>query len=192
MTEITSDILLIEFAALVSQALEDAGLTATLSGGAAVSIYSENRYESSDLDFVTAAGIAELKSVLEPLGFVCTGQPRLSVFEYPNIHWYLEFPPGPLSFGGTYFGLSDCAMLNTRFGSLRIISATQSIMDRLAAASAWDEPQSLEQAALVAEHQLAQIDWQQLAQWVRNEGIADHRFVVEFYKRIKQLGFDPL
>jgi hypothetical protein len=50
-----------ELAALVSEALKRAGMTATLSGGAAVSIYSDNRYLSEDLDFVTAALVNELR-----------------------------------------------------------------------------------------------------------------------------------
>jgi hypothetical protein len=41
MTGITENTTLVEFAALVSEALEDAGIIATLFGGAAVSIYTE-------------------------------------------------------------------------------------------------------------------------------------------------------
>ncbi len=39
--------------AIVCEALQHAGIDAFLSGGAVVSIYTENRYESFDLDFVT-------------------------------------------------------------------------------------------------------------------------------------------
>ena len=53
MAEITSSTSLEELAAIISQALEVAGILATLSGGAAVSIYTNNRYQSEDLDFVT-------------------------------------------------------------------------------------------------------------------------------------------
>ena len=42
-----------EIAALVSQKLTDGGIQAVLSGGAVVSIYSNNEYESKDLDFVS-------------------------------------------------------------------------------------------------------------------------------------------
>jgi hypothetical protein len=78
-----------ELAALVSEALEKAGITATLSGGAAVSIYSDNRYVSEDLDFVTIALVDELKGALAPLGFQHKGKPRLSVFEHQRdrIDW---------------------------------------------------------------------------------------------------------
>lgn len=66
---ISEDTRLIELATVVSEALEKAGIVATLSGGAAVSIYSANRYLSEDLDFVTNAVVGELERVLLPLGF---------------------------------------------------------------------------------------------------------------------------
>lgn len=172
-----------ELAALVSEALEKAGITATLSGGAAVSIYSDNRYVSEDLDFVTIALVDELKTALEPLGFRHTGKPRLSVFEHPACRWYLEFPPAPLSFGGTYIDPSKCALLDTRLGKLRIITPTHSIMDRLIAAAAWHDRQSLEQAILVAEHQRDDIDWKALSLWVRREGLVNDKEIIEFYEK---------
>ena len=47
MAEITSDISLEELAAIISQALESAGILATLSGGVAVSIYTNNHWTCS-------------------------------------------------------------------------------------------------------------------------------------------------
>lgn len=55
MSAITEDSTLLEVAALVSAELQNAGIAATLSGGAAVSIYTDNAYQSKDLDFVTAS-----------------------------------------------------------------------------------------------------------------------------------------
>ena len=175
-----------ELAAIVSEALEKAGITATLSGGAAVSIYSDNRYESEDLDFVTAARVDELRGVLEPLGFVHTGRPRLSVFTHPRTKWYLEFPPAPLSFGGTYTDPSNCARINTRFGSLRVITPTHSVMDRLIAAAAWTDPQSLEQALLVTEHCAETIDWKALDEWVVSGGIQGSKEIVQYYEKLER------
>lgn len=172
-----------ELAALVSEALEKAGIMATLSGGAAVCIYTDNRYVSEDLDFVTIALVDELKGALEPLGFIHTGKPRLSVFEHPACRWYLEFPPAPLSFGGTYIDPSKCALLGTGLGKLRIITPTHSVMDRLIAAAAWHDRQSLEQALLVAGHQHDNIDWKALSLWVRREGLVADKEVIEFYKK---------
>ena len=179
---ITEKTTLKELAAIVSAALERGGIVATLSGGAAVSIYSENRYVSEDLDFVTVAHVNELKAALEPLGFEYSGRPRLSVFDHPNTRWYLEFPPAPLSFGSTYVDPSQCVLLDTGVGQLRIITPTHSLMDRLIAAAAWNEPQSLEQALLVAGHQKDNLDWKQLDQFVIREGIRDDKEVHEFYR----------
>lgn len=95
MAKISKNSSLGDVAAIVSQALSKAGIAATLSGGGAVAIYSDNKYESHDLDFVTAAIIAELEPVLASIGFVRKGVPRLSQFEHPLIQWFLEFPPVP-------------------------------------------------------------------------------------------------
>lgn len=181
---ITEATTLTEMAAIISNALEREGIVATLSGGAAVSIYSDNRYVSEDLDFVTIALVKELRMALEPLGFKHTGTPRLSVFEHPKTRWYLEFPPAPLSFGGTYVDPSECALVDTTLGKLRIITPTQSVMDRLIAAAAWNEAQSLEQALLVAEHQRDNIEWGELDRWVTREEISGDKEIVMFYEKI--------
>lgn len=182
--EITENTTLVELAAIVSDALERAGITATLSGGAAVSIYTDSRYLSEDLDFVTVAMANELEKALVPLGFVRTGKPRLSVFEHPATQWYLEFPPAPLSFGDTYIDSSMCTIIETSVGKLRIITPTHSVMDRLIAAAAWHEPQSLEQALMVAESQDDNIDWVELDAWVMQEGIVTDKETIEFYRKV--------
>lgn len=180
---ITEATTLSELAAIVSDTLERAGIIATLSGGAAVSIYSNNRYVSEDLDVVTVALDKELRVALEPLGFKHTGTSRLSVFEHPNTRWYLEFPPAPLSFGGTYIDPSQCSLVDTDLGKLRIITPTQSVMDRLIAAAVWNEAQSLEQALLVAEHQADNIEWEELDRWVTRERISGDKEIVMFYRK---------
>ena len=70
MAEITSSTSLEELAAIISQALEAAGILATLSGGAAVSIYTNNRYQSEDHNFVRSAATSKLANAVEALGFV--------------------------------------------------------------------------------------------------------------------------
>lgn len=184
MPAITHDTTLAELAAMVSEALEAAGIVATLSGGAAVSLYSENRYESSDLDFVTTALRDEIEQALAPLGFVHTGTPRLSVFEHPDADWYLEFPAAPLTFGSTYVDVTQYTRLPTRAGEIRIITPTHSVMDRLSAAAFWRDAQALAQAKLVAAHQADLIDWPEIDRWVLAEGIASAPEVVALYREI--------
>lgn len=97
MTSLNRETTLEALAAAISQALEVAGIQATLSGGSVVSVYAMNEYESDDLDFVTSGSQAALQSAIAPLGFVPSVNPRQ--FEHPEIDWLLEFPPGPLAFG---------------------------------------------------------------------------------------------
>lgn len=174
MARITRESTLRDVATIVSTSLEQAGIAATLSGGAAVSIYSHNQYQSKDLDFVTAALVADIAPVLERLGFEHTGIPRLSQFSHPQIEWFVEFPPTPISFGHKHVTHEDCATIESTLGKLRIITPTQSVMDRLAAAIAWKDMQSREQAILVAANQ--QINWDELRQWLVDEGETEAEF----------------
>jgi len=168
MAKITSNSTLEDVAAIVSSSLDEAGIAATLSGGAAVSIYTDNEYQSKDLDFVTAALVADVSPVLDELGFVHTGVPRMSQFSHPSIEWFVEFPPTPISFGHLHVTHEQCATIELAAGNLRIVTPTQSVMDRLAAAIAWNDTQSREQAILVAAYQ--DVDWEELRNWFANEG----------------------
>ena len=168
MAKITKRSTLMELAAIISDTLQKAGIAATLSGGAVVSIYTDNEYQSKDLDFVTAATVDDLALVLGPLGFFHMGVPRMSQFSHPLVEWFIEFPPTPISFGNLYVDHNDCATIDLNVGRLRIITPTQSVMDRLAAAIHWTDAQSREQALLVAAHQ--SIDWEALRNWFTNEG----------------------
>lgn len=58
-----------ELAAIVSAKLNENGIDAVLVGGACVSIYTKNKYLSSDLDFVTHAAIKEVAAAISELGF---------------------------------------------------------------------------------------------------------------------------
>ncbi|MCH8060481.1 MAG: hypothetical protein IIA11_08480 [Proteobacteria bacterium] len=57
---------------------------------------------------------------------------------------------------------------------MRIVTPTQSVMDRLAAAIVWNDAQSREQAILVAAKQ--EIDWMELQMWFANEGEVNEEF----------------
>lgn len=56
-------------ATLVSEALRKNHIEAFLSGGAVVTIYSENEYQSWDLDFISHADRKKIKKVMESIGF---------------------------------------------------------------------------------------------------------------------------
>jgi len=169
-----------EIAALVSQALDRAGITATLSGGAAVILYSNNEHESCDLDFVTSARNSAIEEAIAPLGFRRVAGARQ--FEHPETDYYLEFPPGPLAFGDTVVSADDATIVQTDFGPVRIVTPTQIVMDRVAAYVHWNDNQSLDQAVMVARRQ--DVDWQALREWAERDRI-DPGVIDKLRRRIR-------
>ena len=87
--QINKNTSLSELGAIVCEALRDDGIDAFLSGGAVVSIYTENRYQSFDLDFVTIADRRKVHEVMVRLGFDRT-ESRL--YTHPDTKFAVEFP----------------------------------------------------------------------------------------------------
>jgi hypothetical protein len=166
MAEITEATSIEELAVIISEALEAAGITATLSGGDAVSIYSHNQYMSHDLDFVTSADPKSLLMAIAPLGFVQGSTKRL--YEHPRTTWLVEFPAGPLAFGDLYIGdPRSIDSLLTVHGSLRVITPTLCVIDRLAAYFHHCDRQCWDQAVMVCRSH--SIDWDAIVSWAENE-----------------------
>ncbi len=57
-----------EFAALISETLRREGVETILVGGACVSMYTNNRYQSYDIDLVTHTPVKSIVPILEELG----------------------------------------------------------------------------------------------------------------------------
>jgi hypothetical protein len=87
---------LAELGAIVCEALRTEGIDAFLSGGAVVSIYTNNRYESFDLDFVSLADRTKIKKVMLGLGFT---QDKSRLFIHPNSKYFVEFPGSAVMVG---------------------------------------------------------------------------------------------
>jgi hypothetical protein len=85
----------LELAALITRALNKDGLTAVLVGGAVVSIYTDNKYESYDLDFISPDDHSKIATTMKALGFRQVGKN----FEHPDTDLFVEFPAGPIAIG---------------------------------------------------------------------------------------------
>ncbi len=165
-------------AAQVSQALFDAGITAVLTGGGAVSVYSANKYQSYDIDFVTAASRRELSVAMADLGF---SQGSGRHFEHPSTKLIVEFVAWPVTVGDEV--VRKWANVRTPAGTLQILTPTQCIKDRLAAFFHWRDTQSLEQALMVGTAN--RISLTELARWSLAEGHADD--YAEFRRRLEKI-----
>jgi len=143
-----------ELAAYVQSHLETKGITVILSGGAAVAIYTVNKYASADIDLVDVYNVDRKKMIaaMKEIGF----SEKHRYFEHPDTKHIVEFPPGPLSVGDEPVKKINEIKFST--GILRVISATDCVKDRLAAYYFWNDLQSLNQAILVTKHSQVSID----------------------------------
>lgn len=167
-----------EVAAVVCSALERHGIRVVLSGGAVVSIYSNDTYVSNDLDFVKTGLARKVDPVMRELGF----QPKGRHWIHPESDFWVDFSPGPVGVGDAV--VTEFAEHETPFGRLRLLSPTDCVMDRLAAFFHWSDPQGLEQALLVARRH--PIDLGRIEAWTEAEGASD-RYAV-FRERLQEGG----
>jgi hypothetical protein len=153
-----------ELAAHVQATLRQKGVDVVLSGGAAVSIYSGNQYVSKDLDLVITGNPnrRRLREAMEQIGFHEVGRH----FEHPETDFFVEFPPGPLSVGVEPVARIDELRLET--GTLRVISPSDCVKDRLSAYYHWGDRQCLQQAIMVAKSH--DVDLREIEKWSRAEG----------------------
>lgn len=163
-----------ELAAFVATHLRKRGIDVVLSGGSCVSIYSQGKYVSGDLDFIDTrfASRKEIKGAMSEIDF----HEKDRYFKHPETEFLVEFPSGPLAVGKESVNRIDELTFET--GTLKIISPTDCVKDRLAAFFHWKDLQSLEQAVLVA--QSTQVDLDEIERWSEREGM------LEKYRRIAE------
>ena len=154
-----------ELSAYVQSHLREQGIDVILSGGSAVTIYSKNKYTSKDLDLVNiyAVNRRKIRAAMEELGF----QEKGRYFTHPETELFIEFPAGPLAIGDEV--INNIVEKEVRTGTLRIISPTDCVKDRLAAYYHWGDQQCLVQAEYVAQAQT--IDLQEIERWSEREGM---------------------
>jgi hypothetical protein len=170
-----------ELAAHVCSHLESRGIHVVLSGGACVAIYASDRYVSLDLDFIDRLHTTRrrLKLVLAEIGFA----ERNRYFIHPDTEFFLEFPSGPLAVGNEPVTLIE--EIHNETGTLRLISPTDCVKDRLAAFYHWNDLQCLQQAVWVAQER--DVDWSEIERWSRQEGETE-KFGVFRGKFVAEMG----
>jgi hypothetical protein len=163
MSAITRATTLAELGAIVCEALRKDGLDAFLSGGAVVSIYTKNKYESFDLDFVSLADRSKIKRVMLSLGFT---QDAGRMFAHPESHYTVEFPGSAMTVGESL--ITKLSEMKLREGVLKLLTPTDCVKDRLAAFYHWGDRQGLDQAVWVAQAQ--PVDMDDVKKWSKLEG----------------------
>jgi hypothetical protein len=153
-----------ELTAYIQDRLQKEGIPVVLSGGSAVSFYSSDKYVSKDVDLINTNFVrrSKIKSVMETIGFYEKGR----YFVHPETQFFVEFPDGPLSVGEE--PVKEVSEFKLSTGTLRVLSATDCVKDRLCAFYFWNDQQGLAQAVLVAQNQ--SVDLKEIKRWSQTEG----------------------
>jgi hypothetical protein len=153
-----------ELGAIVCDALKREGIDAFLSGGAVVSIYTKNKYQSYDLDFVTLADRRRIHKVMIRLGF---DRSESRLYTHPNTKFAVEFPGAAFLIGDQ--PILEFAELKLPQGILKLLTPTDCVKDRLAAYFHWNDRQGLNQAVGVAVAHSVKIS--EIETWSKREGM---------------------
>ncbi|MBM3863707.1 MAG: hypothetical protein FJ385_07160 [Verrucomicrobia bacterium] len=142
--------------------LEGEGIRSVLVGGAVVAIYTEGLYRSGDLDMIADdVNRHHLEAALAAIGFVPT---RSRYYKHPECpHLFLEFPRGPVEIGEQYPVVPAEIEFDGR--TLRLLSPTDCVKDRLAGYIHWKSRASLDQALLVCCQQRGRVDLVAVRDW---------------------------
>jgi hypothetical protein len=157
----------LELGAYVQTYLFKNGARVVLSGGAAVTYYTEAKYISKDLDMINVGGVKRttLRSLMKEIGFKEEGR----YFYHPENRFIVEFPEGPLSVGDEPIVKINSVKFET--GSLNIISVTDCLKDRLAAFFHWGDRQCLSQAVMIVQSNKIEMD--EIKRWSKAEGMLE-------------------
>ena len=152
-----------ELASYVCSKLEENNIEVVLSGGSCVEIYSRGDYTSYDIDLINRYNdtFFKIKSTMEALGFEEEGK----YFVFKDTQFYIEFPSGPLGVGDA--PVEKIEEISTKYGILKLLTATDCIKDRLSAYYHWDDEQGLQQAIWVAQQN--EINFDDLKEWSSKE-----------------------
>lgn len=165
-----------DLAIYLSDYLRKNGIDTVLSGGACVTIYTNNKYVSYDLDFVLLVYIdrKKIKEVLEKIEFYEEGR----YFTHKDTQYFIEFLAPPLSVGEE--PVKDVSFIEKKGKILKLLSPSDCVKDRLAAYYHWNDMPGLEQAIWIYRDNI--IDLKEIKRWSINEGMKD-KFEV-FKKRL--------
>ena len=166
-----SNLTRIELAGLIGQTLTDHGIDAVLSGGSCISIYSNERWVSQDLDLIDISYSDKKKIItaLQTIGFTNRGAGH-KFFVNPQSEFTIKFPTAPLMIGDEHVVDEGIVHMAIDSGVFKLLSATNCVKDRLASYIHWNDLQCLEQARDVAH--LQTVDMNNIQSWLSSEGSA--------------------
>lgn len=174
-----ANISLKDLAGYVSEELSKRGIDTVLVGGACVTIYSENRYQSYDLDYVTYEDMRKVKKALAEIGFI----EKSGYFQHEGCQWFVEFVSPPVAVGNE--PVQKFNNVKTSLGTIKMLHPEDSVKDRLSSYYHWNDKQGLEQALNICLEQV--IDLDELKRWSLQESqMAKFQIFIERLKNLRK------
>lgn len=164
-----------DLAGFLCNELQKQGIDIILVGGACVTIYSHNRYQSYDLDFTTYEDMKKVKQVLGELGFY----EKNGYFKHVNCNWMIEFVSPPVAVGKEI--ISEFENVKVATGTIKMLQIQDSVKDRLASYFHWNDRQGLDQAIAICLEQA--VDINEVERWSITEGF--QKKFQEFLERLQ-------
>lgn len=156
----------LELAAIVTDALLKENINAVLVGGAVVSIYTDNEYESKDLDFISPDDHKTITRAMKNIGFKPIGKN----FFHDSTEYSVEFPNGPIGIGDRVPIKPEGKILVNGI-TVILLSPTQSVMDRLAWFYFNNDRQCLDQAVMIVKRHAVKLS--EVKKWSIEEKMED-------------------
>lgn len=171
-----------EIGSVVYEILRSKGIYVVLTGGSCMEIYTNSDYSSYDLDFIANPAIKSeqvIKAMLDA-GFKKTNN---RYFKHPDNEYYVEFPTGPVSLGNEEPKIHN--ELKTRVGTLKLLTPTNCVKDRLCAYIYHNGEEYFSQALAVAHKN--KIEKEDISNWAKKECIEMQEIVNELWKNLEYL-----
>ena len=151
----------------VAGALATRNIAAVLCGGSAATIYAPRSYLSYDADFVLDNDdpLDDVAHALISIDFKREGKSR--IFVHPTCRFTVDFPKGPLGVGNDY--VHSVATLTRGSTTLRIVTRTDCVRDRLAHFYYWDDLGALDAAVAVTMGDPHDVDLALIRAWTERE-----------------------
>lgn len=163
----------------VATHLEKRAISVVLVGGAVVSVYSDDLYQSGDLDFVKEDLFVpqNIDEAMAEIGF----EKRHRHYVHPRCaHLFVEFISGPLGIG------EDTEIVPREVDAdgvkLKILSPTDCVRDRLNGFIHFGTRDQMDQAVMVAGSQ--PVDWEAIEEWAVGEGPEGAEACAELRRRV--------
>jgi len=152
-----------ELASYVCSQLEKKDIKVILSGGSCMELYTNALYSSYDIDFVMkqSHSIKQIEEAMIGIGFIIEGK----YYVLDESDFFVEILSPPVAVGDQF--IKEFSSRDTKVGTLKLLTATDCIKDRLCGCYLHNDKNCFEHALAVAHNNKIDID--DLKAWSKNE-----------------------